>query len=166
MSDPSNSWRVAEASAAWRPASGDFLDVNVWLALSYRPHPFHAAASQYWQLSCEQGTPLWFSRSTMMGLVRLLSQPRLMGPDVMTLAQAMHVYEQWLAAPGVALLPDPPGLDQAIGQWVLASAALPARLWTDLSLAATARTAGLRMVSFDRDFERFELDLCLILPSA
>ncbi len=26
--------------------------------------------------------------------------------------------------------------------------------------------AGLRMVSFDRDFERFELESCLILPSA
>lgn len=44
-----------------------------------------------------------------------------------------------------------------------ASTPLPIRLWTDLCFAATADAAGLRMVTFDRDFERFGLERCLVL---
>jgi len=40
---------------------------------------------------------------------------------------------------------------------------LPPRLWTDAYLAALSMSAGLRLVTFDRDFERFGLERCLIL---
>jgi hypothetical protein len=162
MSEPVSSWRVAEASAAWRPAAGDLPDVNVWLSLSYTHHPCHKVASKYWQDVCEAGTSIWFCRTTMMGLVRLLVQPSLMGADVMSLSQAWTVYQKWMAAPGVDLLPDPPGLESAIAR-VLAARTLPVRMWTDLCLAATAQAAGLRLVSFDRDFGRLNLERCLIL---
>jgi predicted nucleic acid-binding protein len=39
---------------------------------------------------------------------------------------------------------------------LLRGAALPARLCTDAQLAALAIGNGWRLVSFDRDFERFE----------
>jgi toxin-antitoxin system PIN domain toxin len=166
MSEPANSWRVAEATPGWRLSSGDFLDVNVWLILSFRSHEFHAVATRYWQSACESGTPLWFSRSTMMGLVRLLVQSRVMGRDVMTIHQALDVCRQWMDTPQVALLPEPPGFDDALRRLVgSAATALPAHLWTDLCFAATADAAGLRMVSFDRDFERFGLERCLILSA-
>jgi len=166
MSEPSNSWRVAEATPSWRLSSGDFPDVNVWLILSYRSHEFHAVASRYWHSACESGTPLWFSRGTMMGLVRLLVQPRVMGPDVMTIHQALDVYRKWLDTPQVSFLPETPGFDEALVRLTgSASAPLPSRLWTDLCFAATAEAAGLRMVTFDRDFERFGLKRCLVLPT-
>ena len=82
MREPSNSWRVAEATPSWHLSSGDFLDVNVWLILSYRSHEFHALASRYWQSACESGTPLWFSRGTMMGLVRMVSPAFLLGNTI------------------------------------------------------------------------------------
>ena len=41
--------------------------------------------------------------------------------------------------------------------------ALPSRLWTDLCFAATADAAGLFMVTFDRNFERFGLARYLVL---
>lgn len=164
MSEPASSWKVAEASAAWRLASGDFLDVNVWLALSYRSHAFHGVASAYWQSACESGQPMWFSRSTMMGLVRLLVQPAVMGRDAMSLPQALEVYRQWMATPGVALLPDPPGFEETLARWVGGvTEPMPGRLWTDLCFAATAEAAGLRMVTFDRDFERFGLTRLALL---
>jgi len=167
MSEPSPSWRLAEATPGWRLSSGDFLDVNVWLILSYRSHEFHPVATRYWQSACDSGTPLWFSRSTMMGLVRLLVQPRLMGRDVMTIHQALDVYRQWLETPQVALLPDPPGFDEALTRLAgSASTPLPTHMWTDLCFAATAEAAGLRMVTFDRDFERLGLARCLVLPHA
>lgn len=164
MSEPSSSWGVAEASANWRLAAGDLLDVNVWVALSLAAHPFHAAAMQYWQTACEERTPLWFCRSTMMGLVRLLSQPRMAGNNAIPLSQAMALYRQWVATPEVALLPDSPGVEDAIEQILLSRGEpQPTRLWTDICLAATAQSAGLRMVTFDRDFERFGLERCLVL---
>jgi toxin-antitoxin system PIN domain toxin len=147
-------------------SSGDFLDVNVWLILSYRSHEFHAVATRYWQSACESGKPLWFSRHSMMGLVRLLVKPRVMGVDVMTIHQALDVYRKWLDTSQVALLPEPPGFDDALTRLTgMASAPLPAHLWTDLCFAATAEAAGLRMVTFDRDFERFGLTRCLVLPT-
>lgn len=164
MSESSSSWGVAEASANWRLAPGDLPDVNVWVGLCSAAHPFHAAAMRYWQSACESGTPLWFCRTTMMGLVRVLSQPRAMGPNALSLTQAMTLYRQWLDTPAVGLLADPVDLDETIEQLLGARGQpLPVRLWTDLGLAATAQSAGLRLVSFDRDFERFGLERCLIL---
>ena len=122
---------------------------------------------RYWQTACEERTPIWFCRSTMMGLVRLLSQVRMVGNDAMPLPQAMALYRQWVATPEVAMLPEPPGLEEAIEQILLShGVSPPVRLWTDICLAATAKSAGLRMVTFDRDFERFGLERCLVLPGA
>lgn len=102
----------------------------------------------------------------MMGMIRLLSQPRVMGANVLDLAQAMALYRQWLATPAVELWFEVPGVDDALDQ-MLARRVQPwsARLWTDLCLAATAQAAGLRLVSFDRDFERFNLERYLILQT-
>lgn len=166
MSESFNSWHVAEASPGWRLSTGDFLDVNVWLVLSYRSHPFHWVATRYWQSVCDSGTPLWFNRATMVALVRLLTQPRMMGSDVMALHQALATYQSWLDTPQVSFLPESPGFDEALVRLMgSASTPLPSRLLTDLCFAATAEAAGLRMVTFDRDFERFGLTRCLVLPT-
>jgi toxin-antitoxin system PIN domain toxin len=164
MSEPAKSFKVAEVPASWRLATGDLPDVNVWLALSCAAHPFHARATAYWQEACTTNTPLWFCRSTMLALVRLLAQPKVMGADVLSLPAAMAVYQQWLDTPAVGLLPEPLGLESHL-QSILGSdaAPLPSRLWTDACLAATAEAAGLRMVTFDQDFERFNLSRLAVL---
>lgn len=164
MSEPAKSFKVAEVPASWPLASGDLPDVNVWLALSYAAHPFHARATAYWQEACTSNTPLWFCRSTMLALVRLLAQPKVMGADVLSLPSAMAVYQQWLTTPAVALLPEPLGLEAHVqGLLGADTAPLPNRLWTDAWLAATAEAAGLRMVTFDQDFERFNLSRLQVL---
>ena len=164
MSEPAKSFKVAEVPASWRLATGDLPDVNVWLALSYAAHPFHARATAYWQEACTTNTPLWFCRSTMLALVRLLSQPKVMGADVLSLPAAMAVYQQWLDTPAVGLLPEPLGLESHLQSFLGSDAApLPSRLWTDACLAATAEAAGLRMVTFDQDFERFNLSRLAVL---
>jgi len=164
MSETAKSFKVAEFPASWGLASGDLPDVNVWLALSYAAHPFHARATDYWQAACTSQTSLWFCRSTMLALVRLLSQPKLMGADVLSLPAAMAVYLQWVDTPAVGLLPEPPGMEAQL-QSLLGtdSAPLPSRLWTDALLAATSETAGLRLVTFDRDFGRFQLSRLEVL---
>lgn len=132
-------------------ASGELPDVNVWLALVHAGHPHHAAARRWW---AERGAgPVWFCRVTMLGLVRLLAQPRVMGPGVLGASAAICVYAKIARAPGVGLLPEPASCEAAYQQLVRPE--LPARLLTDAYLAAFAQSAGLRLVTFDRDFSRF-----------
>jgi hypothetical protein len=62
----------------------------------------------------------------------------------------------------VGLLSEPRSCDDSL-RALVDTQPLPARLWTDAYLAALARASGLRLVTFDRDFERFGLERCLIL---
>lgn len=132
-------------------ATGDLPDVNVWLALVHAGHPHHAVARQWW--AGRRAGPVWFCRVTMLGLVRLLAQPRVMGDGALQAAAALDMYGQIIQAPGVGLMPEPAGCEQAYRQFVQPD--LPARLLTDAYLAAFAQSASLRLVTFDRDFARF-----------
>lgn len=156
--------RATEAPPSWRansstvPPHGDLPDLNVWLALVLAEHPHHAAARRYWDSMSDamaQGQRLCFCRPTMLGLVRLLSQPKLMGDGALGLLQAHAAYRDLRAQPGVAFVPDDEAADAALP--ALLAHPLPPRLWTDAWLAATAQAAGLRLVTFDADFTRFQL---------
>lgn len=132
-------------------ASENLPDVNVWLALSVPEHVHHRAALTWWQRKA--GPRCHFNRVTMLGLVRLLAQPRVMGAGALGASAALAVWRRWIALPEVALHPEPAGLDAALASMVQTD--LPPRLLTDAYLAAFAMRAGLRLVSFDADFARF-----------
>ena len=94
----------------------------------------------------------------MLGLVRLLTQPKLMGEAALGLPEAHALYQQLRQTEGVGFLGDAEAADAQLASWLPTSATpLPARLWTDAWLAASAEAAGLRLVSFDADFRRFAL---------
>jgi hypothetical protein len=131
--------------------SADLPDVNVWLALSVPEHVHHAAALQWWEHGA--APRCHFNRVTMLGLVRLLAQPRVMGPGALSAAAAFGIWQRWAALPEVVLQSDPAGLDSDLAR--LTAPDLPPRLLTDAYLAAFAMRAGLRLVSFDADFARF-----------
>jgi uncharacterized protein len=144
-----------------RPMSvaGDLPDVNVWLALAVEEHPHHGLAKAYWnnlQSSPIAERNLWFCRVTMLGLVRLLAQPKVMGQGVLTLAQAMVVYQNFRAIPGIGLLADADSTDQIFTRFV-GDEQLPHRFCTDAYLAALSESSGARLVTFDDDFKRFDL---------
>lgn len=173
-------WRVAEPTMPWLtqlegPRSGDLPDINVWLALAVQEHPHHQAALRYWATAQAErtregaaaaragsGSRLWFCRVTMLGLVRLLCQPKAVGPGALDTLAAWTLYAQYRALPHIGLLPEPEGCDDAL-RALVGAGSLPPRLWTDAYLAALSLSAGLRLVTFDRDFERFGLERCLIL---
>jgi predicted nucleic acid-binding protein len=100
----------------------------------------------------------------MLGLVRLLCQPKAVGPGALDTIAAWTLYTQYRALPHIGLLPDPEGCDDAL-RALVGVGSLPSRLWTDAYLAALSMSASLRLVTFDRDFERFGLERCLILES-
>jgi toxin-antitoxin system PIN domain toxin len=130
----------------------DLPDLNLWLALAWSGHRHHVTAYHYWEV--QAADTVVFSTVTALGLVRLLSQPRAMGGAVLGLDQASAVLAAFLEQPGVRLV------DDAAASWpvfrqLLSSGIWPARLCTDVHLAAIAITEGWRLVSFDRDFGRF-----------
>ena len=96
-----------------------------------------------------------FCTVTALGLVRLVGQPKLMGAAVKTAAEASALLDAFCQQPGVSI-----GSAEHAGWEVfhqlLYSGELPPRLCTDAYLAALAIANGWRLVSFDRDFERFE----------
>ena len=101
----------------------------------------------------------------MLGLVRLLTQPRIMGTDALDASSALAVYDRFAGLPEVGLFSEPLGCDTELRR--LTSGSLPARLLTDAYLAAFSTSANLRLVSFDRDFTRFAgLQLLRLEPFA
>jgi len=173
MSEPaSGAWSVQEAPGLpWpspTPITGDLPDINIWLALAVQEHPHHAFARAYWArvvaASAADAQPrAWFCRTTMLGLVRLLCQPKVVGAGALDLPAAWHLYQSYRAMPQIGLLPDPLTCELEISN-LLKRTQPHARLWTDTYLAALAQSTGLRLVTFDRDFERFGLTRALILP--
>ena len=136
-----------------RSDPADLPDLNVWLALAATQHPHHAQALTYWEQQAS-GRVL-FCTVTALGLVRLLSQPKLMGASVLGSAEASDLLQTFRRQPGVAMAaPEHDSWD--LFHTLLSSAELPARLQTDAYLAALVIANGWRLVSFDRDFERFK----------
>jgi toxin-antitoxin system PIN domain toxin len=129
----------------------DIPDINVWLALLDPNHFHHAAASRYWEDHPE--SELAFSRITMLGLLRLSTQPRVLS-RTLSASEAWEIYQSYLAQPQIHFLAEPETTEWHFSS-LTAKAALPHRLWTDAYLAAFAIAGGCQLVSFDADFEQF-----------
>ena len=130
----------------------DLLDASVWLPLSAPDHVHHARARQYWDV--ESADTLAFCRVTALALLRLLTNPRVLGDAVLDGAVAWEALETWLATPRVTYLPESAGLDQVLGGWA-SEIDIRGGHWTDAYLAAFAVSSGSRLVTFDTDFGRF-----------
>lgn len=132
--------------------TADLPDLNVWLALIWPEHCHHHHAVHYWE--AQASDQVLFSTVTALGLVRLVSQPKLMGPAVRNAAEASALLDALCQQPGVGLAElEHDGWE--VFHQLLRGGEIPARLCTDAHLAALAIANGWRLVSFDRDFERF-----------
>lgn len=140
----------------------DLLDVNVWLALAAEAHPHHFRAKAYWENEAAPRSA--FCRLTQLALLRHLTNPAIMGDQVMVPSAAWAKLHEFLALPEIQSLPEPPGLDAHLGEFCNLGRSSP-NLWTDAYLAAFARCAGLRLVTLDHGFSRFSGLELLILHS-
>ena len=152
---PTGSRRAAEPPAPGYLSAGDLPDLNVWLALSVDNHVHYERARRYWREEGARAPAVHFCRVTMLGLLRLLTQPKLMGPSVCSPEDAAGRYQALRALPEVRLAPEPSKCEETLLAYARAPRFVP-RLWTDAYLAAFARCAGLRLVTFDADFARFD----------
>ena len=128
--------------------NADLPDLNVWLALATPDHFHHQQALNYWeQQAAEQ---VHFCTVTALGLVRLLSQPKLMGAAVKTTHEASALLQALCQQPGVSLaIPASDGWD--VFHQLMREGDLSVRLCTDACLAALAICAGyLRWLPLNR----------------
>jgi predicted nucleic acid-binding protein len=145
---------------------GDFLDVNVWVVLASPEHKHHKHALSYWAAVQQANRQVWFCRTTMLGMVRLLSQRAMKGDHVLKLQAAYALYREFLGLPFVHWLPETVSRSKQIdSQMFKLLGDIPSRMSTDAYLAAVAQSTGLRMVTFDADFKRFDLEGLLLLAA-
>jgi toxin-antitoxin system PIN domain toxin len=124
----------------------NLLDVNVWLASSWRNHESHDRVSAW---IGEASDSLGLCRITQMGFLRLSTLPAIAGADTLTRRAAWLAFDQLRAQPNVVWLAEPDGLED-VWRAISAGEVQSHKLWTDDYLAAFAQTAGLTLVTLDR----------------
>ncbi len=128
-----------------------FPDVNVWLALVVAEHT-HSRQARNW---AEQASGDWLvlNRITQMGLLRLLTNPSVMGRDALTGAESWRIADGLLERENIRFAKEPDGLEPNWRNLTPAGRIGP-NFWTDAYLAAFARTTGFTLVTFDRGFSK------------
>jgi toxin-antitoxin system PIN domain toxin len=128
-------------------------DVNVWVALAVAEHVHHAPARLWFDGA--QDDSIAFCRVTQMGLLRLLTNPRVMGEDAVAPSRAWRVLDAFREDSRISLAAEPPGLE-ASWRALTRPRAPGANFWTGAYLAAFASSAGHTVVTFDKGFRRFD----------
>jgi len=130
--------------------------VNFWLALAVERHVFHNIAIERFERAGPRS--LVFCRVTQMGLLRLITNPRVMDDHPLSQGEAWDVYGQLRTDFRVAFARDHPRVEAAWRQ--LTHSALAGRnLWTASYLAAFAQSCRWRLTTFDRDFTKLPAEL-------
>lgn len=143
-------------------AAIDVPDLNLWLALIDPDHEHHPRARRYWEI--EAGTDIAFCRVTMLGLLRLLTNSRVMHGAPFTTTEAWDAYHAFAALPEVCFVEDSLAAEKRF-ELLTRVQGFPAHRWTDAWIAALALTGGARVVSFDSDFTTFpDLDFLHLCP--
>ena len=122
-------------------------DVNVWLAVASRRHSNAQAANQ-WLAGVERET-IAFCRVTQMGLLRLLTNSKVMGVDLISRPEAWRVYDQIRQDRRMAFFGEPTSLEEGWRSITQSASAVPGD-WTDAYLVAFAKARDFTLVTFDQ----------------
>ena len=118
----------------------------MWLAAVWGRHAHHPVAADWMN---RQADDLLFCRVTQMGLLRLLSNPAIMGEDAIDRSAAWRIFDQLWADERVLWADEPDDLD-AVWRAISARDDQSHKLWTDDYLAAFAQTSGATLATLDR----------------
>lgn len=137
-------------------------DVNFCIGLAFDAHPHHENAAT-WFAENADGT-IGFCRTTQQGFLRIATNRRAMGQDVVTLPLAWQAYDAFLQVPRISFFEEPIHLEAQWRKFTEPEEFSP-NIWTDAYLAAFACSADLRIVTFDRGFARYaELQVVCLNP--
>jgi toxin-antitoxin system PIN domain toxin len=131
-----------------------FPDLNVWLALSVGGHG-HSVAAWSWMNLLPRQSRIIFCRYTQIGLLRLLTNPAVMGEQTLTLRKAWGIYDRWLSDPRVDFYPEPRDVDAEFRRVSEPFGDKPASKWIgDGWLLASANGLQSTLVTFDKGLFR------------
>ncbi len=128
------------------------VDVNVWLALVHQRHVDHLVALN-WFAKRDADTAVC-CRIVQLGLLRLLTNPAVMGDAVQSQEQAWSVWDRLAQDERVIFSADPQYLEIALRRFTKSKQA-GHRQWTDAYLAAFAESGELEMATFDKGFAAY-----------
>jgi len=123
------------------------VDVGVWLAAVWGRHIHHPVTADWFG---KEADDILFCRVTQMGLLRLLSNPAIMGDDAVDRSQAWRTFDQLGADERVLWADEPAELD-AVWRAISARDDKSHKLWTDDYLAAFAQASEATLVTLDRE---------------
>lgn len=139
-------------------------DVSWLLPLCYGGHEHHKPALQCLD-AMPQDDGVVVCRFAQLGLLRLLCNPAVMGPDVRTTEQAWKLNDQLFSDPRFSLEPEPANLERELRHLTKGFGYSP-KLWQDAYLAAFAMATNLALLTFDQGFHKFRRLRCVVLPPA
>jgi toxin-antitoxin system PIN domain toxin len=136
-------------------------DVNVLLALAAEAHEQQQIARKW--LATREPNSVAVCRVTQMGMLRLVTNPKVLGPRTRSVRSAWEVSERLLADHRVFFAYDPPFLQNVWIDMMNHPTAGPSS-WTDAYLAAFAKQHDYEMVTFDKGFRRWNNLKLNLLP--
>jgi toxin-antitoxin system PIN domain toxin len=124
-------------------------DVNVWLALTSTRYVDHKLA-KYW-ITGVVSDNIAFCRITELGLLRLLTNPAVMGTEIFSAVEAWQAYDDLRADSRVVFSAENRGFS---ARWRAISETIRGgdNAWTDMYLAVLALNLGASVVTFDHGF--------------
>jgi len=129
-------------------------DANTLLYAVNRASDQHSAALQALQEGLDNPRGVGFAWTVLLAFLRLSTRSGIF-PKPLSLEDALSVVERWLGHPQAQVV-NPGERHAEIFGGLLRSAGTAGNLTTDAHLAALAIEHGGAVLSFDRDFARFE----------
>lgn len=130
------------------------VDANVLVHAVNERSREHAAARGWLRAALDGEEPVAFAWTVLLAVLRLCTHPSVFSRPLSP-SQASAAVERWLAAPA-ALVLEPTGRHLPLLSGLLEHARTGGNLVGDAHLAALALEHSATVVTFDRDFARFE----------
>lgn len=127
-------------------------DVNVLFPLLVSRHSHRAIAVEWFDGAGVAEVVL--CRLTRLGVLRLLCNSAVMGPDALSPQGALDALRVLEQDERIVCVSEPLGLDRALEACVVNCVSTP-NLWSDAYLAAFALVSQIELVTFDRGFGKF-----------
>lgn len=131
------------------------VDANVLLYAVNRQSPQHDSAHGWLTEALSGRESIGLPWVSLLAFIRISTNPRVF-PHALPVAEACAVVESWSGAPA-AVPVHPTSRHASLLRGLLQQAGTAGNLTTDAHLAALALEHGATVVTFDRDFERFDV---------
>jgi toxin-antitoxin system PIN domain toxin len=122
--------------------------------MAMRNHVGHRAALAWFE-TLGDGDSACFCRPTQQGFLRLTTNATIFGSLAVSNEVAWRRYQELRQDVRVEWIDEPSGLEELWGRFARKSTRSP-QLWMDAYLAAMAHLHGMRLVSFDHGFRKFD----------